>query len=348
MYSFLQNSTIQAGAIIVIAYRGSNFASTYGFNPDYEIIDSDPSIPDLIKTGDWGTGSINLRNSGDEVILMGSQENRIDAVSWGSSTFAFNPSVSAVEPGRSIARRPADHDTDTAGDWWEQLDPQPGSVQLNFPSPTPTSTITPTSTSTVTTVPPTSTNTPTSTPTRTPTPSPQPTLDLVINEIYADPHSSLGDANSDGIIDPADDEFVEFVNDSSSSIDLSGWAFGDYMAIRHTFPTGSILAPNCGMVLFGGGTPSGLFGNSLIQIATSGKLGLNDHADIVYLYDDSMSIVKTISYGEEAGDDQSITREPDITGGQPFVKHSLATGSGGSLFSPGTKIDGSYFSGCTK
>jgi hypothetical protein len=277
MYSFLQNSTIQAGAIIVIAYQGSNFASTYGFNPDYEIIDSDPSIPDLIKTGDWGTGSINLRNSGDEVILMGSQENRIDAVSWGSSTFAFNPSVSAVEPGRSIARRPADHDTDTAGDWWEQLDPQPGSVQLNFPSPTPTSTITPTSTSTVTTVPPTSTNTPTSTPTRTPTPSPQPTLDLVINEIYADPHSSLGDANSDGIIDPADDEFVEFVNDSSSSIDLSGWAFGDYMAIRHTFPTGSILAPNCGMVLFGGGTPSGLFGNSLIQIATSGKLGLNDH-----------------------------------------------------------------------
>jgi hypothetical protein len=170
----------------------------------------------------------------------------------------------------------------------------------------------------------------------------------VINEIHADPHSSLGDANYDGLINPDGDEFVEIVNSSSTSIDLSGWAFGDYLAIRHTFPSGTVIAPNCGIVLFGGGTPNGLFGNNLVQVSSSGMLGLNDHADIVYLYDDSMSIVKTISYGEEAGDDQSITREPDITGGQPFVKHSLATGSGGSLFSPGTKIDGSYFSGCIK
>jgi hypothetical protein len=348
MYSFPQNAIILAGEVIVIAYRGNNFTSTYGFDPDYEIIESDPSIPNLIKNGDWGTGSINLRNSGDEVILMGIQEDSIDTVSWGSSTFAFKPSVPAVEPGRSIARRPADQDTDSAADWWEQIDPQPGNVHLDLPSPTPSPTNTPTSTKTATPIPHTSTNTPTSTATRTSTPSPQPTQDLVINEIHADPHSSLGDANYDGLINPDGDEFVEIVNGSSTSIDLSGWAFGDYLAIRHTFPSGTVIAPNCGIVLFGGGTPNGLFGNNLVQVSSSGMLGLNDHADIVYLYDDSMSIVKTISYGEEAGDDQSITREPDITGGQPFVKHSLATGSGGSLFSPGTKIDGSYFSGCIK
>ena len=344
MYSFPQNSTIQAGGVIVIAYQGSNFTSSYDFHPDYEFKDSDPTIPDLIKNSAWGTGSINLRNSGDEVILIGIQENTIDAVSWGGSTIAFNPSVPSVEPGRSIARRPADLDSDTAGDWWEQIGPQPGSVQLNLPSPTPTSTNTPT----VTPAQNTSTNTPTVTSTRTPTPSPQPAPDLVINEIQADPHSSLGDANYDGIVDPAQDEFVEFVNDSSASIDLSGWAFGDFLEIRHTFPPGSFIAPNCGIVLFGGGTPSGHFGNSLVQVASSGMLGLNDQGDIVYLYDDSMSIVKTISYGEEAGDDQSITRDPDITGGQPLVKHSLATDSNGSLFSPGMKIDGSYFSGCTE
>jgi hypothetical protein len=101
------------------------------------------------------------------------------------------------------------------------------------------------------------------------------------------------------------------------------------------------------MVLFGGGSPSGEFGNGLVQVASSGKLGLNDHGDNVYLYDETLTVVKTLSYAEEAGYDQSITRDPDVTGGKPLVKHSLATGSGGSLFSPGTKIDGTYFPGCS-
>ena len=41
-----------------------------------------------------------------------------------------------------------------------------------------------------------------------------------------------------------------------------------------------------------------------------------------------------------------ITLDPDITGVPPYVKHSVATGSGGALFSPGTMIDGTDFSGC--
>jgi hypothetical protein len=172
-------------------------------------------------------------------------------------------------------------------------------------------------------------------------------MNLVINEILADPHSSLGDANFDGTVDTTDDEFVEFVNNSPGSIDLSGYSFGDALDVRHTFPFGTIIEANCGLVVFGGGVPSGSFGNSLVQVASSGKLGLNDHGDIIYLYDDSLLVVNTISYSEEGGDDQSITRDPDIIGGKPFVKHSLAAGSGGSLFSPGTKIDGINFSGCS-
>jgi hypothetical protein len=340
MLSFPQDSIIQAGSVIVIANQANEFKAAFGFDPDYEIYDTDANIPDLIKIDSWATGGINLSNSGDEILLMANDETLIDAVSWGSSIFAFNPSVPLVGAGHSIARRPADKDTDTAIDWLEQIDPQPGSVQFNLPSPTPTQTGTATSTSTPT-------STATSTPTSTSTPTPQPEPQLVINEIHADPDSSLGDANSDGIIDTADDEFVEFVNISSSSLDISGWTFKDALDIRHTFPAGSIIAPDCGLILFGGGTPSGLFGNSLVQIASSGNLGLNDHGDFVYLYDDTMTIVIDLSFGEEAGDNQSITRDPDITGGQPFIKHSLATGSGGSLFSPGTRIDGTQFSGCS-
>jgi len=48
----------------------------------------------------------------------------------------------------------------------------------------------------------------------------------------------------------------------------------------------------------------------------------------------------------EGGESQSLTRSPDVTGLEPLVKHSTAAGSEGSLFSPGTKVDGYPFEGC--
>lgn len=170
---------------------------------------------------------------------------------------------------------------------------------------------------------------------------------MVINEIHADPHPSLGDANLDGTVDSADDEFIELVNDSSFPLDVSGWVLRDAMADRHIFPGDSIIRAGCSLVVFSGGDPTGTFGNSSVQLASSGNLGLNDRGDIINLYDSQMELVANLIYGEEAGDDQSITREPDITGGEPLRKHSLAADSNGSLYSPGTKIDGSYFPGCS-
>ncbi|MBE9474080.1 MAG: lamin tail domain-containing protein, partial [Chloroflexi bacterium] len=358
MFTFPPELNIQAGEVIVIANRATDFSSIYGFDPDYEFVESNPLVPDMVKFKSWAAGSVNLSNSGDDVLLVGVDENLIDAVSWGNSIFAFDPSVPSVGAGRSIARQPADLDSNSAQDWLEQIDPQPGIVELDPPIPPPnhTSTSTAIKTKKPTTLPPsptktptrTRTPTPTKTPTRTPTPSEQPLPLLVINEIHADPHSSLGDANYDGVVDTADDEFVEFVNDSQSSLDISGWTLGDALDHRHTFPPGSIIAPHCGIVIFGGGAPNGVFGNNVVQIASSGNLGLNDHGDIIYLYDTTMEIIISITYGEEAGDDQSITRDPDIIGEEPLRKHSLAIGSNGSLFSPGTKVDGSYFSGCSE
>jgi hypothetical protein len=365
MFAFPSDSNILSGEVIVITNQATDFYSVYGFDPDYEFVESNPLVPNMVKFNSWATGRVNLNNSGDDVLLVGLDENLIDAVSWGNSVFAFVPSVPSVGAGRSIARQPADVDTDSAQDWLEQSNPQPGTVGIDPPIPPPnyTSTSTATKTKTPTNLPPnptktptktktptstkTATRTPTKTPTQTPTPSEQPFPAIVINEIHADPHSSLGDANHDGVVNTADDEFIEFVNDSTSSLNISGWTLGDSLDIRHTFPQGSFIAPHCGIVVFAGGTPNGLFGNSVVQIASSGNLGLNDREDLIYLYDSTMEMIISIAYGEEAGDDQSITRDPDITGEEPLRKHSLASGSNGSLFSPGIKIDGSYFSGCS-
>ncbi len=170
--------------------------------------------------------------------------------------------------------------------------------------------------------------------------------EVVINEFLADPAADLpGDANGDGVRDSSDDEFIEIVNVSGGDLDISGWTLADGFSVRHTFPTDTIIPDSCSIVIFGGGAPTGQFGGSIVQTASEGALGLNNGGDTITLDDGSSQLVYT--YGSEGGNDESLTRDPDITGPDPLVGHSTAAGSGGALFSPGTMIDGSLFSGCS-
>ncbi|MDH3546147.1 MAG: lamin tail domain-containing protein, partial [Gammaproteobacteria bacterium] len=168
----------------------------------------------------------------------------------------------------------------------------------------------------------------------------------VLNEIHADPDGTLaGDANGDGVRDSGDDEFVEIVNNTGSDVNVSGWTLADGIGVRHIFPAGSLVFNGCSAVVFGGGAPTGAFGNSLVQTASSGSIGLNNGGDSVVLNDGVSDLVST-GYGSEGGDNQSITLDPDVTGTLPYIRHSVASGSGGALYSPGTRIDGSQFDGC--
>ena len=339
MFRFPEIHYLVSGEVIVIANQATAFFSQYGFFPDYELVDTVSQVPNMLKYSTWASGSINLSNSGDDVLLLNGDDQIIDAVSWDGSSFAFVPPVSGVDEGHSIERRPANYDSDKALDWVDQSIPAPGQVDFTMPTPTFTPTKTPSPTRTPT-------RTPTATRTLTPSPT-QPSIGKwVINEIHSDPDPTYGDANGDGSTSVVEDEFVEIVNISASSIDISGWKFHDAGAMRHTFPAGSIVAPGCSVLIFGGGFPTGNFGNSLVQISSSGNLGLNDRIEIVTLFDRYGVEVVEYSYGLEGGENQSITRDPDIVGLDPLVMHSLASGSNGALFSPGTEVDGDYFYGC--
>jgi len=111
-----------------------------GSTPDY-----DPAIPNLEKYIRWASGTIYLSNTGDEVLLLDGTDSLVDVVSWGSSIFAFGPSVKLAGSRHSLERFPANMDTNTAGDWREQASPGPGSVDLSTPVSTPsmTNTISP-------------------------------------------------------------------------------------------------------------------------------------------------------------------------------------------------------------
>jgi hypothetical protein len=172
--------------------------------------------------------------------------------------------------------------------------------------------------------------------------------DVVINEFLADPAPDIsGDANGDGERSSTDDEFVEIVNITDHEIDISGWTFTVNDTVRHTFPEGTVLPATCGIVVFGGGTPTGNFGGCLVQVASTGSLVLLNTGATIKLQDDSLLIDAYTYIGDMADDDQSLTRFPDLTG-PVFVRHSEVPAAAGALFSPGTLVDGSPFMGCLK
>ena len=110
-----------------------------------------------------------------------------------------------------------------------------------------------------------------------------------------------------------------------------------------TMPTPSPATTTSSTTTYRRASPTGSFGNVVVQTASTGQLGLNNGGDTVTLADGGA--VATAGYGAEGGQDESLTLDPDLTGAA-FVLHSTAAGSGGAIYSPGTRVDGTAFAGC--
>jgi hypothetical protein len=142
MYRFPDGSNMAAGQVIVIANRSTSFEAVFGFKSDFEYVDTDPDVPNMIKYTQWAAGSVSLGNSGDEVLLLDSDDQIADAVSWGSSNWAFFPDVPDYSAGHTIERYPARLDTDSVDDWRDQDLPNPGTIDATPPTLTPEPTAT--------------------------------------------------------------------------------------------------------------------------------------------------------------------------------------------------------------
>jgi len=173
---------------------------------------------------------------------------------------------------------------------------------------------------------------------------------LIINEVLYDPSNQGldGDSNGDGQYVHDDDEFIEFVN-LGGTLDISGYTVHDAAQERHVFPEGTVLPSGGVLVLFGGGEPTGAFGNAIIQTATSGKLNMNNAGDFVTVYNTNSEVVLTFDV-EPLSDNpnESYSRYPDLnlepdSEGNLFYQHASIPNSAGALFSPGTKVDGTNF-----
>ena len=169
---------------------------------------------------------------------------------------------------------------------------------------------------------------------------------LIINEVLYDPPSGIeGDANGDGIREAQEDEFIEFVN-LGGTLDLSGYTIHDNAQERHVFPQGTIIPSGGVLVLFGGGSPTGAFGNAIVQTASAGILNMNNAGDFVTLYNTNGEVVLTFDIEPLSNNpNESYTRYPDLNlepgdDGILFYQHAGIGEALGAFFSPGTKIDG--------
>lgn len=88
---FEANSTFPTGysiagnECVIIAREGNAFAQQAGELPNFEMIDTNASIPDMLVTGNIDTG--HFANSGDEILLINPNGNVIDAFIYGDSAY---------------------------------------------------------------------------------------------------------------------------------------------------------------------------------------------------------------------------------------------------------------------
>lgn len=161
---------------------------------------------------------------------------------------------------------------------------------------------------------------------------------LVVNEINYDNDGSAPDANGSGST-TVDDDFVEIVNRSDSTVDLSGFVFRDGFVDRHVFPANTILAPGQALVLFSNAATY-TAPDAIVQSASTGTIDLFTTGERISMVDAAGRGVFSLDFVGTATDDQSLTRNPDKST-NAFVGH--LTAQSGVRSSPGKQIDGKSF-----
>jgi uncharacterized repeat protein (TIGR01451 family) len=129
---FPQGTTLPPDIPIVVAATATGFHTRFGFNPEFEIFDSDDTVPGLIDDPTWGDPAAILRlaNSGDEVILRDPADQIVDAVTYGSGALpGVIPCALVQSSGFSLERYPYWGDSDDcAFDFRAWPFPSPGSL----------------------------------------------------------------------------------------------------------------------------------------------------------------------------------------------------------------------------
>ena len=129
---FPAGTSLAPGETLVVATAATAFFAEHNVNPDFEILNTSPSVPDLVDDPAWGDPAalLQLGNGGDEVILRDPTGKAVDVVTYGSGSYPGVVSCPLVTTSNySLERFPYDRDTDDcAVDFREWPFPNPGTL----------------------------------------------------------------------------------------------------------------------------------------------------------------------------------------------------------------------------
>jgi hypothetical protein len=131
MHRFPPGTTIDPRQVLVVAVTATGFREEFpGRSPDFEMVDTDPAVPDMLEYAAWGTWDWGLNNNGDEVLLLDADDVPVDVVVYGSGSYpGVAPHPGGIGYGHSMERSPPWLDTDDCGlDFRDWPYPNPGEV----------------------------------------------------------------------------------------------------------------------------------------------------------------------------------------------------------------------------
>lgn len=170
--------------------------------------------------------------------------------------------------------------------------------------------------------------------------------DIVINELLIAPPAEIsGDSNGDGMRSSSEDEFIEIVNISNKDLDMSNLTITDLNKTIFIFPPNTVLRSHKTIVIFGGGNPTGIFGDANIYISENG-ISLNNNGDVISIKDENNITIYEVTYNDSFLQTLgSAVLFPELNTTKTYLNHKTVCTQLGcnNLFSPGTKADGTNF-----
>lgn len=116
---FPAGTLLAPGETIVVATAATAFETEFNLLPDFEILSTDPGVPDLIDDPAWGDPAalLQMANGGDEVILRDGSDQVVDVITYGSGSFPGIVSCDLVSAANTtLERYPYWRDSDSCAD----------------------------------------------------------------------------------------------------------------------------------------------------------------------------------------------------------------------------------------
>lgn len=129
---FPPGTVLPPGQTLVVATSATAFQTEYGFAPDFEIVESDAMVPNLIDDLNWGDPNalLQLGNMGDEVILRDGNDAVVDVLTYGTGSYPGTTACALVTAANtSLERFPYWRDSnDCTADFRMWPFPNPGTL----------------------------------------------------------------------------------------------------------------------------------------------------------------------------------------------------------------------------